>query len=784
MNVHWDRTLAIAVLVFSTAAATADAATATLDRTVLPIAEPARPLYDEIDARNVKPPAPFEVNAPEGAPNVVIVLVDDLGFGATSPFGGPIRTPTLDRLAESGLRYNNFHTTALCSPTRAALKAGRNHHTVNMGFITEMATSFPGDTGQIPNSTAPLAEMLRLNGYSTAAFGKWHETAVWETGVSGPFDRWPTHQGFDKFYGFIGGETNQWAPFLFDGVTQVELPDDPNYHFMTDMTDKAVAWVQYQKALTPEKPFFVYFAPGATHAPHHVPQEWIARWKGKFDQGWDKVREETLARQIKMGIVPPGTSLATKPPAIKDWDTLSADEKRLFAKQIEVFAAYLDYTDHEIGRMLDAVAATGQADNTLVFYIAGDNGTSGEGGMNGMFNEYTYFNRVAETVPDLLKVIDKWGGPETYPHMAAGWAVALDAPFGWMKQVASDFGGTRNGMVVHWPKRIKAKHEIRSQFAHVIDVAPTILEAAGLPEPKSVNGTAQVPMEGTSLRYSFDDADAKERHTTQYFEISGNRAIYHDGWFARTIHRAPWETTPRNPFNQDAWELYDVKADFSLTRDVSAQNAARLEEMKALFVAEAKKHHALPLDDRVLERALASAVGRPDLMAGRTSLTLAEGMTGMLENVFIGVKNRSKTVTADVEVPAKGANGTVIAQGGRFGGWSLYVNNGVPAYDYNFLGLERFTIAATQPLPAGKATIRFDFAYDGGGMGKGGTGTLYVNDTQVAKGRIERTQPLLFSADETADVGIDLGTPVVEKIGAEAKSKFTGRIPKVTVEVK
>jgi len=755
-----------------------------LDRSALPIAEPTRPVYTELDARDVKPPVRFQVKAPSGAPNVVIVLIDDLGFGAPSTFGGPIRTPTLDALAKNGVRYTNFHTTALCSPTRAALKSGRNHHTVNMGFITEMATSFPGATGQIPNATAPLAEMLRLNGYSTAAFGKWHETAVWEANVSGPSDRWPTRQGFDKFYGFVGGETNQWAPFLFHGVTAVELPNDPNYHFMTDMTDKAVAWIQYQKAMTPEKPFFVYFAPGATHAPHHVPREWITKWKGKFDQGWDKLREETLARQIQMGIVPPGTKLAAKPEAIKDWDKLSADEKHLFARQAEVFAAYLDYTDHEVGRMLKAIADTGQGDNTIVFYIAGDNGTSGEGGTNGMFNEYTYFNGVEEKVPDLLKLVDKWGGPETYPHMAAGWSVALNAPFGWMKQVASDFGGTRNGMVVHWPKGIKAKNEIRTQFSHVIDVAPTVLEAAGLPEPKSVNGALQIPMEGVSLVDTFNDAQAKERHVTQYFEIAGNRAIYHDGWLARTIHRAPWEQEVRNPLQRDVWELYDTRADFSLANDLAAKQPEKLAQMQALFMKEAQKYHVLPLDDRLFERALASAVGRPDLMAGRTSLTLAEGMAGMMENVFINVKNKSKSITAEVEVPASGANGTILAQGGRFGGWSLYVKDGIPAYDYNFLGLTRASIAGTKPLAPGKATIRFDFAYDGGGMGKGGTGTLFVNDAQVAQGRIEHTQPMMFSADETADVGIDLGTPVVEAIGADTKSRFNGHIPRVTVEVR
>jgi arylsulfatase len=516
-----------------------------------------------------------------------------------------------------------------------------------------------------------------------------------------------------------------------------------------------------------------------------VPEEWIAKWKGKFDKGWDAIREESLARQIAMGIVPAGTKLAPKPPALKDWAALSADEQRLFARQAEVFAAFCEYTDHEIGRMLEAFAEVGQADNTLVFYIAGDNGTSGEGGMSGMFNEYTYFNGVQEKTEDMLELMDKWGGPETYPHMAAGWAVAFDSPFGWMKQVPSDFGGTRNGMVVSWPKGIKAKNAIRTQFGHVIDVAPTILEAAGLPEPKSVNGVPQIPMAGSSLAYSFEDATAKERHTTQYFEIAGNRAIYHDGWYARTIHKAPWEQKPRRTLQDNsAWQLYNVREDFSLATDVAAQNPTKLAEMQALFLAEAAKYGVLPIDDRVFERLDPKAVGRPDIMGGRTSLTLAEGMTGMMEGVFIDIKNRSKTITAEIDVPANGGNGTILAQGGRFGGWSLYVKDGVPAYAYNFLGLQRTTIAGRQRLPAGKATITLDFAYDGGGPGKGGMGTLLVNGQKVAEGRIEHTQAGLFSADETADVGIDLGTPVIEAIGAEAKSRFTGRIPKVTVEIK
>jgi arylsulfatase len=757
---------------------------ADVDRTVLPIAEPKRPMYTQLDVRNATPPPRFEVKAPERAPNVLIILVDDLGFAGTSAFGGPVTTPTFDRLAAEGLFYNNFHTTAVCSPTRAAIKSGRNHHVNNMGGIIETGTSFPGNTGQIPGSVAPVAEMLRLNGYSTAAFGKWHETAAWEASIAGPTDRWPTRQGFDKFYGFLGGETNQWAPFIYDGVHPVELPEDPDYHFLTDMTDQAVAWIRYQKALTPDRPFFIYYAPGATHAPHHVPREWIARWKGKFDQGWDTLREEILVRQIEKGVVPQGTGLAPKPEAIPDWESLSANEKKLFAHQVEVFAGYVEMTDYEIGRVIKAVEQTGQLDNTLIFLVYGDNGTSAEGGRNGMFSEMTYFNGVQEKVEDMLKVMDKWGGPETYPHMAAGWAVAFDTPYTWTKQVASDHGGTKVGMAIHWPKGIEARGELRTQFSHVIDVAPTILEAAGLPEPKVVNGVEQRPMDGVSMVYTFADATAKELHSTQYFEMFGNRAIYHEGWFARTIHKAPWEPKPRRGLTEDIWDLYDTRSDFSLVKDLSATKPEKLSEMQALFMQEAEKNFVLPIDDRTVERVNAAIAGRPDLMAGRTSLTLAEGMTGMTENVFINIKNRSKTIIAEVEVGEDGGNGAIIVQGGRFGGWALYVKDGVPAYDYNFVGLQRFNVAGTEKLQPGKNTIRFEFAYDGGGMAKGGTGTLFVNDRKIGEGRIERTQPMIFSADETADVGIDLATPVVETIGAEAKSRFTGRIPKVTIEVK
>jgi len=753
------------------------------DRTVLPILEPRRQPITVLDVREAKAPPRFQVEAPKGAPNVLIVLIDDMGFGMSEAFGGPIHMPTVTRLAHNGLRYNHFHTTALCSPTRAALLSGRNHHVCNMGSITEAATSFPGQTGVRPNDVAPLAVMLRENGYSTAQFGKAHETATWEVSPSGPTDRWPTRSGFDKFYGFFGGETNQWAPMLYDGMNQVEVPKDPNYHFMTDMTDQAIGWVRYQKALTPDKPFFVYFAPGATHAPHHVPKEWIAKYKGKFDQGWDRLREETLARQIKLGTVPEGTKLARKPQEIKDWDKLSAEEKKVFARQMEAYAGFGEYADTEVGRLIDAIGDLDQLDNTLVFYIVGDNGTSAEGSMNGLVNEYTFFNLVPETVQEQFKYLDQWGGPMTYPHMAAGWAVAGDTPFAWTKQMASDFGGTRNGMVVHWPKRIKSKNELRTQFHHVIDVAPTVLEAAGLPEPKSVNGTAQTPIEGVSMVYTFDDARAKGRHTTQYFEIFGNRAIYSDGWVARTVHKLPWENKPVALLRDDKWELYDIRSDFALSDDLASKHPAKLKELQDLFLKEAVKYRVLPIDDRSIERINAKVAGRPDLMDGRTTLTVYAGMDGMSENVFINVKNRSHAITAEVEIPEGGADGVVLAQGGRFGGWSLYLKDGKPTYTYNFLGLQRSSVTAPERLPAGKATIRFEFTYDGGGLGKGGEGSLLVNGKAVAEGRIEHTQAVIFSADETADVGRDDATPVTEDY-KERDNTFTGRIRKVAIDLK
>ena len=753
-----------------------------IDRTVLPVPEPDYPRETALDARNAKAPPRFEVKPPKGAPNVIVFLIDDIGFGHPSTFGGAIPMPTLDRLASSGLKYNRFHTTALCSPTRVALLTGRNHHTNNAGAIMEVATAFPGQSGARPLSVTPLAEILRQNGYSTSAFGKYHETAPWEVSVSGPFDRWPTHSGFDKFYGFIGGETNQWAPLVHDGTVKVEVKLTPDYHFTTDMTNQAIGWIRAQQSLTPDKPFFTYFATGATHAPHHVPKEWIAKFKGQFDGGWDKYRDETFARQKKLGIIPQNAKLANKPADIKDWARLTPDEQRLFARQMEVFAAFAAHTDNEIGRVVKAIEDMGELDNTMILYLVGDNGASAEGGMNGMFNEMTYFNGVPETVPDMLKNIDKWGDPDTFPHMAAGWAVAGNTPFMWTKQVAANFGGTRNPLVVSWPNRIKAKGEVRSQFHHVVDIAPTVLEAAGLPDPKTVNGIAQTPMEGVSFLYTFDDAKAAGRHKTQYFEIFANRAIYHEGWVAATVHKAPWEAKPRRALADDVWELYNVDEDFSEANDLAASNPAKLKELQALFMKEAERYRVLPIDDRSVERFDPNMAGRPDLMAGRKSLTVYEGMTGMMENAFINVKNQSKTITADVEVPA-GANGVILAQGGRFGGWSLYVKDGKPAYTYNWVGLQQYTTNATEALAPGKAKIRLEFAYDGNGRGKGGTTTLYVNDKKVGSGRVENTNANIFSADDAADVGVDEGTNVSSAY-KQHENKFTGRIEKVRVDVK
>ncbi len=756
---------------------------ATLDRTSLPIQPLQSEPITELDARNVTPPPPFNITPPEGAPNVVIVLIDDIGFGATEPFGGAIETPTFSQLAENGLRFNQFHTTALCSPTRASLLAGRNHHRVNVGSVMEIATGFSGNQGRRPDNAKYYAEILRQNGYSTAAFGKWHETAPWETSVSGPFFRWPTNSGFDKFYGFIAGETNQWDPVIFDGVTKLEREDDPDYHFTTDMTNQAVSWVRFQQAMTPDKPFFIYYAPGAVHAPHHVPVEWRDKYKNRFADGWDVLREETLARQKAMGVVPESTKLADKPDEIKEWNELNDREQQLFELQMETFAGFMEHTDVEIGRLVDAIDDIGELDNTLFVYIMGDNGSSAEGGLIGTFNEMLSLNGIfgVETVESMLAIADDWGGPDSFPHMAAGWTVATDTPFKWTKQVAGDYGGTRNGMVMHWPNGFKSRGEVRSQWSHVNDIGPTVLEATGLPMPDTINGIPQLPMDGVSLLYATDDADAPDRHTTQYFEMFGNRAIYHEGWLARVVHGVPWHPTPIRTLQEDIWELYDTTVDFSLTNDLAAENPEKLAELQAIFDREAIANNVFPLDDRRYERFDPAQAGRPDLMGSRTSLTLADGMDGMLENTFINIKNRSKTITANVEL-AGNDRGIILTQGGKFGGWALYMDGGKPAYTYNWFGLEKYTIASDEALPAGSAEVKLEFAYDGGGTGKGGLATLYVNGQKVSEGRVERTTPAVFSGDETADVGKDDATQVVAAFENVRDSKFTGSVKLVTID--
>ncbi|MFZ5876598.1 MAG: arylsulfatase [Nitrospirota bacterium] len=754
-----------------------------LDRTILPIPEPKLAPITVLDARDAKAPPRFEVKAPDGAPNVVIVLIDDIGFGHSSAFGGPIKMPTLEKIAAGGLKYNRFHTTALCSPTRTALLTGHNHHANNAGAIMEIATAFPGNTGVRPKNITPLAEILRQNGYSTAAFGKYHETPPWEVSVSGPYDRWPTGSGFDKFYGFIGGETNQWAPAIFDGVTRVEHKQSPDYHFTVDMTDQAINWVSAQQSLTPDKPFYVYFATGATHAPHHAPKEWIAKYKGQFSGGWDKLREETFARQKKLGVIPATTKLTPRPKEIPAWDSMSADQKRLFERQMETFAGFAEHTDHEVGRLVAQLEAINELDNTLFFYIVGDNGSSAEGGPEGTYNEMMALNGIIGKADQMMGHIDDWGSPTTFPHFAIGWAWAGDTPFQWTKQVASHFGGTRNGMVLHWPKGIKAKGEVRSQFHHVIDVAPTVLEAAKLPQPKQVNGVEQRPMDGVSMLYTVDNAKAGDRRATQYFEMFGNRAIYHEGWVAATRHSIPWLMAPLPPVKDDVWELYNVNEDFSQANNLAQQNPVKLKELQELFIKEAVRNNVLPIDDRRVERFVPEIAGRPDLLGARKSLTVYPGMTGMMENAFINVKGVRHTITADVEVKDAKTQGVILAQAGYFGGWVLYMKGGKVHHEYNFFGLERTNIESASTLAPGKHTIVYEFIPDAAKPGTGGKSILSIDGQKAAEGHIPKTQPFVFSADEGTDVGVD-GETNVSTDYKQGDNAFTGKIVKVTVEQK
>jgi arylsulfatase len=760
------------------------------DRSVLPI--PDRPYaglitYDAKDPNSTFPPIE-PLRPPAGAPNVLNVLLDDVGFGASSAFGGPINTPTAERLAANGLKYTRFHTTALCSPTRQALLTGRNHHSVGMGGITEIATSAPGYNSIRPNSAAPVAQTLKLNGYSTAQFGKCHEVPVGETSPMGPFDAWPSGGGgFEYFYGFIGGEAHQYYPAIYEGTTPKEPEKSPEqgYHFMADMTEKATKWIRQQKALMADKPFFIYFAPGATHAPHHVPREWADKYKGQFDQGWDRLREDTFERQKFLGVIPADCELTQRHAEIPAWDDMPADLKPVLIRQMEVYAGFLEYADHYVGRVIDTLGELEIFENTLVYYIIGDNGASAEGTINGTFNEMINFNGAAaiETPEFMIARLEEFGGPTSYNHYSVGWAHALDTPYQWTKQVASHFGGTRNGTIVHWPNGIEAKGEVRSQFSHVIDVAPTILEVAGLPEPAFVDGVQQTPYQGVSMAYSFDDSAAPDRHETQYFEMFGNRGIYHRGWTAVTKHKTPWILVGGNvpAFDDDRWELYDTTTDWSQAKDLAATHPEKLDELQRLWLIEATRYGVLPLDDRGIERAIPELAGRPTLIKGNSQL-LFSGMGRLSENSVVNIKNKSHAVTAELTVPETGAEGVIIAQGGNIGGWSFYAKNGRLKYCYNLLGIQQFYVEGASPIPAGTHQVRMEFAYDGGGLGKGGQVSLYLDGNKVGEGRVNATAAMVFSADDTCDVGREDGALVTDDYGHHDNA-FSGEVCWVQIDI-
>jgi arylsulfatase A-like enzyme len=758
-----------------------------IQREILPIPDISHVGLTTYDAKDpdTKYPPIEPLRPPKGAPNVLIILLDDVGFGATSAFGGPCYTPTAERLAANGLKYSRFHTTALCAPTRQALLTGRNHHTVGMGSLTELATPAPGYTSIRPNTCAPLAQTLKLNGYATAQFGKCHEVPVWETSPMGPFDHWPTGSGFEYFYGFVGAETNQYYPGIHEGTKPLEPEKTPEegYHFTEDISDKAINWVRQQKALMPDKPFFIYFAPGATHAPHHVPAEWSAKYKGKFDQGWDALRAETFARQKALGVIPPEAELTKRPAEIDAWDQVPLPLRPILARQMEVYAGFLEHTDYHIGRLIDTLEGLEILDDTLIYYIIGDNGASAEGTPVGTINEYMTLNALPDTVDHLrsylnpkflLEHIDDFGTPKSYNHYAVGWANAMDTPYQWTKQIASHWGGTRNGTIVHWPGGIQAKGEVRHQFHHVIDVAPTVLEAAGLPEPVMVNGVMQKPYEGVSMTYSFDETQATERHETQYFEMFVNRGIYHKGWTAVTRHSIPWGPTAMPEYDDDEWELYDTNTDWTQAHNLAKEMPEKLHALQRLFMIEAAKYNVLPLDDRRVERLDPDIAGRPVLIKGKSQL-LFSGMGRLMENVVLNTKNKSYAVTAEVVLPKGEANGVILAQGGAFGGWALYTKDGHLKYCYNWLGLSRYYTESDPVLPEGKHQLRMEFAYDGGGLAKGGNVTLYLDGSPIGTGRVDQTEPLTFSLDETTDIGCEGGTVVSEDYTSKT-SKFNGAI--------
>jgi arylsulfatase A-like enzyme len=730
------------------------------------------------------PQFPQPVQAPKGAPNVVLILIDDAGFGQFSTFGGGVPSPTMDKLAAEGLRYNRFHTTALCSPTRAALLTGRNHHSVASGVIQEAATGYDGYTGIIPRSAGTIAEVLRENGYMTAWIGKNHNTPTWEASAAGPFDHWANGLGFDYFYGFNGGDMNHWNPVLFENRNLVPASNDPNYYLTTDLADHAIAWARKVKSIAPDRPFFLYIAPGATHSPHQVPNGWIAKFKGKFDMGWDNYREETLERQKKLGVVPPETKLTTRSAGLPAWDSLNADQKRLYAHMMEVFAAYGAECDYEMGRIVDAVKAMPGADNTIFIYIAGDNGSSAEGGLEGSVNENLFFNGFSEKWQDNLKVMDELGGPKHFNHFPSAWAHAMDTPFQWTKQVASHFGGTRNPMIVSWPARIKNRGGLRSQFMHVIDIVPTLYEVIGITPPDILNGITQKPIEGVSFAYTFDDAKAKERHTTQYFELGSNRGLYHDGWMASVISIIPWEAVHKDvDLDKQKWELYNIDKDFSQAVDLAATNPQKLRELQDLWWAEAAKHQVLPLDWRI-ERLNAELMGRPSLSGNAKTLTYYEGQVGLPPEASPRILNKSWILTADVEIPASGAEGIIATQGGIVGGYGLYIREGKPTFVYNYLSLDRFTFTGKDPLPKGNVQLKVDFAYKGGPkeLGKAAIVTMTANGNKVAEGQVPKTIPATISIQEGLDIGMDVGSPV--DFTYKPPFKFTGKIDKVTFNLR
>jgi arylsulfatase len=748
-----------------------------------------------INAADSQPFWPAKVRPPKGAPNVLLIMTDDCGFGAPSTFGGVIPTPALDRVAKLGLRYNKLHSTALCSPTRAALITGRNHHTCHYGVVAEIATAYPGYDSLMDETTATIAAILRQYGYATGWWGKNHNTPSFEASQAGPFNRWPTGgYGFDYFYGFVGGDTSQWQPNLFRNTTPIyPFEGKKDWNLITEMANDAIGWLKQLNSLDPERPFFMYYVPGGTHAPHHPTPEWIEKFKGKFDNGWNDLREQIFANQKKLGILPKDARLTPWPKDIlPEWSSLNADEKKLFAKQMEVYAAYLAYTDHEIGRVIQAVDDLGKLDNTLVIYMSGDNGASSEGGLLGTPNEMTYFNAIEVPVKDQLeRFYNVWGSDKTYPHYACGWAWALSTPFKWIKQVAAYFGGTRQGTCIAWPRRIKHQEAVRDQFHHVIDLVPTILEACGIPEPVSVGGVPQRPIEGVSMVYTFDEknAQAKSRHTTQYFEILGNVGIYHEGWIASAVPFAPpWEGAakpPKDLINDVKWELYDLSKDFSQYEDVAKAHPEKLRLMKDLFVSEAAKYDVFPLQGGKVTRLL---VPRPSITAGRKTFNYTTRVYGIPGADSPSTLNRSYTISAEVVIPKEGAEGMLVTFGGRFGGYGLYLLKGRPVFTYNFLDLERFRWEGKDALAPGKHTVAFEFKSDPktrgviGPFGKGGLGVLKVDGQEVARQSLERTVPFLLNIDEGFDVGQDKQTPVDDR-DYQCPFEFTGQLNRVTVEL-